>query len=106
MINRFGVSYSTDLVHWQVAEDVTFPPDAGDASVVLLTHEEAKTLIEKYRLYLLEDQVGLSQCLPPFLVKHILLLAALADWDDFNFIKQASVMNMKGFKSFRWLSRK
>ncbi|HSU51570.1 MAG TPA: glycoside hydrolase family 43 protein [Segetibacter sp.] len=49
MINGFGASYSPDLVHWQVQEDVSFPPDARHGSVSLLTEEEARTLIETYQ---------------------------------------------------------
>jgi len=48
MTNRFGASYSPDLIHWTVEEDVSFPPDARHGCVSLLTTEEAKALIEAY----------------------------------------------------------
>jgi len=48
MANDFGASYSTDLIHWTVEKDVSFPPDARHGCVSLLTHEEAKALIDTY----------------------------------------------------------
>lgn len=48
MTNRFGASYSSDLIHWEVLENVTFPSEARHATVSLLTYEEAKRLIEAY----------------------------------------------------------
>jgi len=48
MTDRFGASYSPDLMHWTVEEDVSFPSAARHGSVSLLTPEEAKALIEAY----------------------------------------------------------
>jgi len=48
MTNRFGASYSPDLINWKVEEDVSFPSEARHACVSLLTPEEAKTLIKTY----------------------------------------------------------
>ena len=48
MTNRFGASYSPDLIHWTVEEDVSFPPEARHGCVSLLTPEEASTLMKAY----------------------------------------------------------
>ena len=48
MTNRFGVSYSPDLIHWTEENDVSFPSEARHGTVSLLNTEEAKTLIETY----------------------------------------------------------
>ncbi|QMU28152.1 glycoside hydrolase family protein [Adhaeribacter radiodurans] len=48
MTNRFGASYSPNLIHWKVEEDVSYPSEARHACVSPLTPEEAKTLIENY----------------------------------------------------------
>jgi len=51
MTNHFGASYSTDLIHWKVAEDTNFPPDARHGCVSVLTATEAEALIHKYQIY-------------------------------------------------------
>jgi hypothetical protein len=48
MTNRFGASYSPDLIHWTVEDNVHFPSEARHGTVSLLTAAEAKTLIESY----------------------------------------------------------
>jgi len=48
MANGFGASYSPDLIHWAVEEDVSFPSDARHGCVSQLTPEEAKTLMKTY----------------------------------------------------------
>ena len=48
MTNRFGASYSPDLLNWTIEEDVSFPSEARHGSVSPLTFEEAKRLIETY----------------------------------------------------------
>jgi hypothetical protein len=48
MTNRFGASYSPDLIHWTVEENVSFPSEARHGTVTLLTPAEAKLLIETY----------------------------------------------------------
>lgn len=48
MTNRFGASYSPDLINWKVEESVSFPSEARHACVSLLTSEEAKILIKTY----------------------------------------------------------
>ena len=48
MTNRFGASYSPDLLNWKVEEEVSFPSEARHACVSRLTPEEAKTLIKAY----------------------------------------------------------
>ncbi|GAB2796326.1 hypothetical protein GCM10027275_47050 [Rhabdobacter roseus] len=48
MTNRFGASYSPDLIHWSVEEDVSFPSEARHGCVSLLTSKEAKALLQKY----------------------------------------------------------
>ena len=48
MTNRFGASYSPDLLNWTVEENVQFPPEARHGCVSLLTPEEARTLLKTY----------------------------------------------------------
>jgi hypothetical protein len=48
MTNRFGASYSPDLIHWNVEEDVSFPSEARHGCVSLLTPEQARTLLKHY----------------------------------------------------------
>lgn len=48
MTNRFGVSYSNDLIHWSVEEDVSFPSEARHGCVSILKPEEARKLLEAY----------------------------------------------------------
>ncbi|WP_423129183.1 glycoside hydrolase family 43 protein [Gaoshiqia sp. Z1-71] len=48
MTNRFGASWSPDLIHWNVAEDTSFPPDARHGCVSVLTALEARTLFDTY----------------------------------------------------------
>ncbi len=48
MTNRFGASYSPDLIHWTVEEDVSFPPEARHGCVTQLTHQEAELILEYY----------------------------------------------------------
>ncbi|WP_223834325.1 glycoside hydrolase family 43 protein [Spirosoma profusum] len=48
MTNRFGASYSPDLIHWTVEEDVSFPSEARHGCVSILTSEEANALVKAY----------------------------------------------------------
>jgi len=48
MTNRFGVSYSPDLINWSVEEDVNFPPEARHGCVSILKPAEARKLMEAY----------------------------------------------------------
>lgn len=48
MTNRFGASYSPDLIHWQVEEDVRFPADARHGCLSQLTAMEARALLTAY----------------------------------------------------------
>lgn len=48
MTNRFGVSYSPDLINWSVLDDVCFPSEARHGTVSILKPEEAKTLMTTY----------------------------------------------------------
>jgi hypothetical protein len=48
MTNRFGASYSPDLRHWTVEENVNFPSEARHGCVSAITAEEAKALMEAY----------------------------------------------------------
>jgi hypothetical protein len=48
MTDRFGASYSSDLIHWSVEEEVRFPPEARHGCISMLTAKEAKTLFETY----------------------------------------------------------
>jgi hypothetical protein len=48
MTNRFGASYSHDLINWTVEENVNFPPDARHGCVSLISAEEANTLLKNY----------------------------------------------------------
>jgi len=48
MTNRFGLSYSPDLIHWSVEEDVTFPSEARHGCISILNAEEARKLMEAY----------------------------------------------------------
>ncbi|MCC8155225.1 MAG: glycoside hydrolase family 43 protein [Tannerellaceae bacterium] len=42
MTNRFGMSYSPDLINWSVEENVSFPSEARHGCVSILTAGEAK----------------------------------------------------------------
>ena len=42
MTNRYGVSYSTDLLNWKMEEDVNFPADARHGCVSKITAKEAR----------------------------------------------------------------
>lgn len=48
MTNRFGASYSPDLLHWRVEENVSFPSEARHGCVSMLTPTEARTLLKTY----------------------------------------------------------
>jgi hypothetical protein len=48
MTDRYGASRSTDLVHWTVEDDVSFPPEARHGCVTLLTPAEANAVLEYY----------------------------------------------------------
>ena len=48
MTDRFGASYSPDLIHWTVDENVSFPAEARHGCISLLTPEEARTLLNTY----------------------------------------------------------
>ncbi|GAB3756543.1 glycoside hydrolase family 43 protein [Spirosoma pomorum] len=48
MTNRFGASYSPDLIHWTVEEDVNFPSEARHGCVSQLTSDEANALLKTY----------------------------------------------------------
>ena len=48
MTNRFGASYSPDLIRWSVVEDVNFPSEARHGTVSRITTEEAKALLKTY----------------------------------------------------------
>ena len=50
MTNRYGVSYSSDLLNWEIIEDVSFPADARHGCVSVITGEEAQALIDKYKI--------------------------------------------------------
>ncbi len=46
MADKYGVSYSADLLHWNVLSDIAIPADARHGSVSRITRQEAKALIE------------------------------------------------------------
>ena len=48
MTNRFGVSYSSDLVEWNIIEDVAFPSEARHGTVSIISADQAKKLVEIY----------------------------------------------------------
>lgn len=48
MTDRFGASYSPDLRHWTVEEDVAFPAEARHGCISLVTAKEAQTLRETF----------------------------------------------------------
>ncbi|RYF63321.1 MAG: 1,4-beta-xylanase [Cytophagaceae bacterium] len=48
MTDRFGASYSPDLVHWTVEEDVHFPAEARHGCISQVTAAEAKQLLKTY----------------------------------------------------------
>lgn len=48
MTNRFGASYSPDLVHWTVDDQVSFPSEARHGCVSVISAEEAKALVGAY----------------------------------------------------------
>ena len=45
MTNRFGVSYSPDLIHWSIEHNASFPSEARHGCVSILKPEEAKKLL-------------------------------------------------------------
>ncbi|PWV56381.1 family 43 glycosylhydrolase [Chitinophaga sp. S165] len=49
MTDRFGASYSPDLLHWKVEEDVKFPPEARHGCVSIISSEEAKALMTAFQ---------------------------------------------------------
>jgi hypothetical protein len=48
MTNRFGASYSADLIHWKVEEKVSFPSEARHGCASRISSQEARALIEAY----------------------------------------------------------
>ena len=48
MTNRFGASYSPDLINWKVEEDVNFPSEARHGCISKITAEEAQALVDAY----------------------------------------------------------
>ncbi|MGQ8336655.1 glycoside hydrolase family 43 protein [Sunxiuqinia sp. A32] len=48
MTNRYGISFSPDLIHWSIVDDVTLPADARHGCVSKLTKEEVKNLTTKF----------------------------------------------------------
>lgn len=48
MADRFGLSYSPDLLDWSVVEDTAFPAEARHGCVSMLSPEEARKLLEAY----------------------------------------------------------
>ena len=50
MTNRYGLSYSSDLINWSIEENVSFPPDARHGCVSIITPQQARKLIEAYSL--------------------------------------------------------
>ncbi|MES2474489.1 MAG: glycoside hydrolase family 43 protein [Verrucomicrobiota bacterium] len=48
MTNRFGLSSSSDLLRWQVVDEVSFPPDARHGSVFKLSPDEAERLKTRF----------------------------------------------------------
>lgn len=49
MTNRFGLSHSTDLVNWELVDDVNFPSEARHGCVNEITAEEAERLLKAFR---------------------------------------------------------
>ena len=49
MSNRFGASHSKDLIHWELLDDVGFPPDARHGSVFKLSNAEAERLQQAFK---------------------------------------------------------
>ncbi|RYY18373.1 MAG: 1,4-beta-xylanase [Chitinophagaceae bacterium] len=48
MTDRFGASYSPDLIHWKVENDVSFPSAARHGSTSRISAQEARALIKAY----------------------------------------------------------
>jgi len=48
MTDRFGASYSTDLLHWTVEDDIHFPAEARHGCISQITAAEAKQLLKTY----------------------------------------------------------
>jgi hypothetical protein len=48
MTDRFGASYSKDLLHWTVEENASFPPEARHGCVSIISSDEAKALIAAF----------------------------------------------------------
>tara|TARA_R110002049_G_scaffold9962_2_gene49690 strand:+ start:76054 stop:77142 length:1089 start_codon:yes stop_codon:yes gene_type:complete len=48
MTDRFGVSKSSDLTHWNIEKDVSFPSGARHGSALLITREEAEALLKAF----------------------------------------------------------
>lgn len=50
MTNRYGVSYSPDLLNWEIIGDVRFPADARHGCVSKISEKEAQSLIMEYTI--------------------------------------------------------
>ena len=48
MSNGYGISHSTDLIHWTKEADFSFPPDARHGSVFRVTPAEAAALRDAF----------------------------------------------------------
>ena len=48
MTDRFGASYSPDLIHWTAEDDVSFPAEARHGCISVITPAEARTLLKTY----------------------------------------------------------
>lgn len=48
MTNRFGVSFSSDLIHWEIEDNTNFPPDARHGSVSFIKPEDAEMLLKTF----------------------------------------------------------
>jgi len=48
MAGLFGMSYSTDLIHWDIVKEANFPPDARHGCVTILKPEEAEMLLKTF----------------------------------------------------------
>ena len=48
MTDRFGVSYSPDLINWSIEEDACFPSAARHGCISIINAKEARKLMEAY----------------------------------------------------------
>jgi hypothetical protein len=58
--NRYGLSLSNDLIHWDVNGDVSFPEDACNGSFLAIQEDELAALLWRFDFRFLVEQRSLT----------------------------------------------